>query len=60
VGVTGIYNTLINKNNYSSIDNIICIINGIFHGISCGWQGRIHRCHEIKIELGMVLGELDL
>jgi len=33
VGVTGIYNILKNKNKENLIDNIICIINGIFHGI---------------------------
>ena len=34
VGVTGIFNILNNKNKNDLIDNIICIINGIFHGIS--------------------------
>ena len=33
VGVTGIYNILNYNNKNNPIDNIICIINGIFHGI---------------------------
>jgi hypothetical protein len=33
VGVTGNHNALNNKDKNNPIDNIICIINGIFHGI---------------------------
>ena len=33
VGVTGIYKILKNNNKNNHIDNIIYIINGIFHGI---------------------------
>jgi hypothetical protein len=35
VGVGGIHNILKNNNKTNPIDNIICIINGIIHGIYC-------------------------
>ena len=35
VGVTRIYNLLKNFNKIAPVDNIIYIINGIFHGIYC-------------------------
>jgi hypothetical protein len=43
------------KNN--PIDNIICIINGIFHGIYCVKQGRKHRYHERQIGAVMVVAD---
>ena len=35
VGMTGIYNILKNNNKSNKSDNVIYIINGIFHGIYC-------------------------
>jgi hypothetical protein len=46
VGVTGISNPLKYKNKVSSIDNINCIINGIFNGITRGLQSKNQQYHE--------------
>jgi len=52
--VTGNSNALIYNNKINLIDNIMCTINGICHGIYRAPQGGKHQYHEIKIELGMV------
>jgi hypothetical protein len=59
VGVTGICNTLNYNNKNNAIDNIICIINGIFHGIYWAWQGRKQQYHAKKIDAGMVSERLN-
>jgi hypothetical protein len=46
VGVGKIHNILINKNKISQINNIICIINGIFHGI---FRPRISAGHKYYV-----------
>jgi hypothetical protein len=51
VGVTEIRNSLKYKNKIASIDNINCIINGIFHGIECWEHGRKHQYFEKKLML---------
>ena len=55
MGVTLIYNILNNNNKNNPIENIICIINGIVHGIYRVQQGRKQRYHEREIDAGMVL-----
>jgi hypothetical protein len=40
VGVTGIYKILKNNNKSNPIDKIICIVNGIFCGISEGCKAE--------------------
>ena len=52
--MTGVCNILKYNVKNNPIDNIICIINGIFHGIFYTLQGRNHRYHEEKIVAGMV------
>jgi len=44
-----------NKNKINPVDNLICIINGIFHGVGCVQQGRKHRYHDRKSGACMVL-----
>jgi len=58
--VTGIYNILNNNNINNSIDNVICIINGIFHNIFRALWSEKQRYHEGKIDAGMLSGILDL
>jgi hypothetical protein len=57
VGVGGIFNTLKYNNKKILINKIICIINGIFHGIYCVKQGRKHRYHERQIGAVMVVAD---
>jgi hypothetical protein len=59
VGVTKIHNQLQYKDKITKVDNVICIINGIFHGLYCVWQSRKRRCHDRQIDSGMVLEHLN-
>ncbi|MCW8946164.1 MAG: hypothetical protein OQK80_01755, partial [Sedimenticola sp.] len=51
VGVTKIFNSWKYNNENYLIENTICIINGMFHGIYFMWQSREHRYHEEKLML---------
>ena len=54
MGVAGIHNILNNRNKNNLIDNVICIINGIFRGNYCGLQSRKRRYHERWIDADVV------
>jgi hypothetical protein len=59
VGVTGINNKLINNNKNNPIDNIICIINGIFHGTFRTLTRKMRQYHEELNAVAMVLWMRD-